>query len=357
MKKILLLLLTIGMLSCNSKSEDIAQNEGVDQKATSSKINGITLVATRDSIDHTDILPFKNYNANYAAIIPYAWMKNLEEPAVNYEEIRGWWGEKPHGVAKTASLMKDQGLKVLLKPQIWIGRGDYTGHINLKSEEAWQTLENSYTDYIMRFVHIAAQQNIGMFCIGTELDSFVKERPAYWLQLIKNIRKVYAGKLTYAANWDNYKHVTFWNVLDYVGVDAYFPLSDEKTPNASTITKNWQKWKDEMKGVSEKFDKKILFSEYGYISADYAGKEPWKNAGEDREVNEEAQHILFEQLYQNIWQEDWMAGGFIWKHHAEDSRWRSYEKRFTPQNKKAQQTIAKAYRKASSVRSHLPNEE
>jgi hypothetical protein len=347
MKKILLLLLTIGLLSCNSKSKDLAQNKAVDPKATASKINGITLVATRDSIDHTAILPFKNYNANYAAIIPYAWMQSLEEPKVTYEEIRGWWGEKPHGVAKTASLMKDQGIKVLLKPQIWIGRGDYTGSINLKSEEAWKTLEDSYTDYIMKFAQIAAREKIGMFCIGTELDSFVKERPAYWLRLIKNIRMVYAGELTYAANWDNYKHVTFWSDLDYVGVDAYFPLSDEKTPDAATITKNWQKWKDEMKGISEKYDKKILFSEYGYISADYAGKEPWKNAGEDREVNEEAQHILFEQLYKNIWQEDWMAGGFVWKHHAEDNKWRGYEKRFTPQNKKAQQTIAKAYRKAS----------
>jgi len=139
--------------------------------------------------------------------------------------------------------MKDQGIDVLLKPQIWIGRGDYTGHIKLKTEEAWKTLEDSYTAYIMRFVHIAANEKIGMFCIGTELDSFVKERPAYWQQLIKNIREIYTGKLTYAGNWDSYKHVSFWNELDFIGVDAYFPLSEEKTPDATTVTKNWQKWK------------------------------------------------------------------------------------------------------------------
>ncbi|WP_339687561.1 glycoside hydrolase [uncultured Nonlabens sp.] len=344
MKKILYLLLAVSIISCNSPNEKGAQNQLDSNIKTISKINGISFVATRDSIDHTAITPVKNYNANYAAIIPYAWMKSLEQPQVNYEENRGWWGEKPHGVASTANHMKDQGIEVLLKPQIWIGRGDYTGNIKLESEEAWKVLEDSYTDYIMRFVHIAAKEKVGMFCIGTELDSFVKERPAYWLQLIKNIRKVYSGKLTYAANWDNYKHVTFWNDLDYVGVDAYFPLSDEKTPNAATLQQNWKKWKDEMKGVSKKYGKKILFSEYGYISADYAGKEPWKNAGEDRAVNEEAQQVLLQGLYDNVWQEEWMAGGFIWKHHAEKSRRRGYEKLFTPQGKKAQVTVTEAYR-------------
>ncbi|WP_213521348.1 glycoside hydrolase [Nonlabens sp.] len=344
MKKTLYFLLIVSVISCNSPNNKHLQHQTGSHIKTLSKINGISFVATRDSIDHTAITPVKNYNANYAAIIPYAWMKSLEQPQVNYEEDRGWWGEKPHGVASTANQMKDQGIEVLLKPQLWIGRGDYTGNIKLESEEAWKVLEDSYTDYIMRFVHIAAKENVGMFCIGTELDSFVKERPAYWLQLIKNIREVYSGKLTYAANWDNYKHVTFWNDLDYVGVDAYFPLSDEKTPNAATLQQNWQKWKNEMKGVSEKYGKKILFSEYGYISADYAGKEPWKNAGEDRAVNEEAQQVLLQGLYDNVWQEEWMAGGFIWKHHAEKSRRRGYEKRFTPQGKKAQATVTEAYR-------------
>jgi hypothetical protein len=53
---------------------------------------------------------------------------------------------------------------------------------------------------------------------------------------------------------------------------------------------------------------------------------------------------LLQSLYDNIWQEEWMAGGFIWKHHAEKSRRRGYEKLFTPQGKKAQVTVTEAYR-------------
>jgi hypothetical protein len=161
--------------------------------------------------------------------------------------------------------------------------------------------------------------------------------------LIKKIRTVYKGKLTYAANWDNYQTVPFWQELDYIGVDAYFPISDQKTPDLITIKTAWDRWKLELSTLSRKQNKQILFTEYGYISADYAGLEPWKNAGDDREVNQQAQHLLFKGLFDAVWQEDWMAGGFIWKHHAEKSYRRGYEKRFTPQNKKAAQTIAKTY--------------
>ncbi|MGJ8683540.1 MAG: glycoside hydrolase family 113 [Nonlabens sp.] len=312
------------------------------------KINGITLVATHNPIDATGIKQLTEYNANYAVIVPYAWMKSLEEPQVHYDEERGDWGEKPKGVNITIDLMKEQNLEVLLKPQLWIGRGDYTGNIALKDEAHWKILEDSYTEYIMRFVHIAASKNVGMFCIGTELDSFVELRPKYWDNLIVEIRKIYKGKLTYAGNWDSYKHVHFWKQLDFIGVDAYFPLSEEKTPTSLIIQESWKKWVLEMSTLSRKLDKKILFTEYGYISADYAGLEPWKNAREDRLVNEKAQAVLFQGLYDAVWDKEWFAGGFIWKHHAEESRWRGFEKRFTTQGKEAQKVVAKNYLKFSN---------
>jgi hypothetical protein len=51
------------------------------------------------------------------------------------------------------------------------------------------------------------------------------------------IRKIYTGKLTYAANWDDFDKVPFWKELDYIGIDAYFPLSDAATT----------KWKSSIK--------------------------------------------------------------------------------------------------------------
>ncbi len=62
----------------------------------------------------------------------------------------------------------------------------------------------------------------------------------------------------------------------------------------------WQRWKDELKGVSEREGKNILFAEYGYRSVDYAGKEPWKSDREMSVVNLEAQINLTKALFDEI---------------------------------------------------------
>ena len=66
-------------------------------------------------------------------------------------------------------------------------------------------LETSYKDYILTYAKAAEELNAEMLCIGTELEQFVIERPNFWKKLIREIRNVYKGKLTYAANWDEFK--------------------------------------------------------------------------------------------------------------------------------------------------------
>lgn len=311
-----------------------------NQKA--SKIKGISFVATRNVITSKEIQPVKEYNANYAAVIPYGFMRDTNNPEIFYNTERQWWGERMDGAKTTIELFHQANMKVMLKPQIWISRGEYTGTIQLPSKEHWDQLETSYTRYIMDYAKLAQEMNVEMLCIGTELESFVIARPAYWNQLIKKIRRVYKGKLTYAGNWDSYKQVPFWNQMDFIGVDAYFPVSDQKTPDIATATAGWEKWKTELSSLSRKHNKKILFTEYGYVSADYAGKEPWSNADEGRNVNNKAQQILLQAQYDSVWNQEWFAGGFLWKHHAEPNR-RGYEKRFTPQGKPAEKTVRSAY--------------
>jgi hypothetical protein len=59
--------------------------------------------------------------------------------------------------------------------------------------------------------------------------------------LIKKVRAVYSGKLTYAENWDCIDKVLFWDQLDYIGVDAYFPISKKKKQKMKEIRAGWKK--------------------------------------------------------------------------------------------------------------------
>lgn len=101
-------------------------------------------------------------------------------------------------------------------------------------------------------------------------------KPQYWSTLIDTLRKEYHGKLTYAANWDDYSPVPFWKELDYIGVDAYFPLAAGKTPAVNTIKKGLGKYMKELEQISRQYDKPILFTEYGYRNVDNTTGEPWK---------------------------------------------------------------------------------
>jgi hypothetical protein len=106
-----------------------------------------------------------------------------------------------------------------------------------------------------------------------------------WRSIIKNCRDIYSGKLSYAANFDNYQEVDFWDDLDFIGINAYFPITDLKT-NCTDLScyekvtyKNWRKvLKDMSEFLSEEKlqSKSMLFTELGYINRKYATIEPWK---------------------------------------------------------------------------------
>lgn len=53
--------------------------------------------------------------------------------------------------------------------------------------------------------------------------------------IAKDIRKEYPEKLNYTTNWDKYQNVPFWKDVDYIGIDAYFPLSENKTPSVMKL--------------------------------------------------------------------------------------------------------------------------
>ena len=143
----------------------------------------------------------------------------------------------------------------MLKPQIWIRRGSFTGDMAMSSEADWKTLEKSYADFILTYAKLAEETQSSVYCIGTELDEFIKHRPEFWNELIGKVREVYHGKLTYAANWDEYARTPFWDQLDFIGVNAYFPLCEKQTPTVETLTAGWQPWKAKLKALSKEHKK------------------------------------------------------------------------------------------------------
>ncbi|MFC4723321.1 glycoside hydrolase [Geojedonia litorea] len=310
------------------------------------KIDGISFVASRDAINQLHVAPVVNINANYAAIMPFGFIRELEHPEIIFNTERQWFGETRKGAKQYVEELRKGNIKIMVKPQIWVSRGEFTGFIKMNSEDNWKALEDSYSKFILEYASLSQEINAEIFCIGTELENFIASRPQFWETLIIEVKKVYKGKLTYAANWNEYTKTPFWEQLDYIGIDAYFPVSELKTPTIEDCKAGWESHKSEIKTYSKTFNKPILFTEFGYRSVDFSGKAPWRSDREMGDVNMEAQLNTTQALFEMFWHEDWFAGGFIWKWFHDHERVGGKDNsQFTPQNKPVEAIVKTYYSK------------
>lgn len=305
------------------------------------KINGVNFVASRSTIGVEALEPIKKINAGWMAISPYAFSR-VGSPELRYDLPRQWWGERKEGVAATVNHARELGLKIMMKPHVWVREQGWAGDFELGSEADWKKWEGNYRDYILSFARLTDSLNVEIFCIGTELRKATQQRPDFWHALIDDVREIYRGRLTYAANWDNYSNISFWGDLDYIGIDAYFPLSDRQSPTVVHLNEKWEPVKEELQNFAERYDKPVLFTEFGYRSVNFTADGHWKYKRNERDLNMVAQVNAYQALFETFWDEPWFAGGFLWKWFASHSdHGGPADHRFTPQNKPAEETIRK----------------
>ena len=279
-------------------------------------------------------------NANWVALVPEATL-NRATLILEKDEENDWWSETIAANIQGIQLAKEAGFKVFLKPHIVLGpipqkappfkaikvvnshsikplkdktRGvEWRGAFAPRKEADWQIWEKNYTAYILELANVAETLEVDLLSIGTELKQSTWRRPAYWRQLIQKVRAIYKGKLIYSANWDEYQQITFWQDLDYIGIDTYFPINRMETPSVKKTLKNWRSTQRQLKKISKKENRKIILTEFGYRSVSYAGKRPWTHDKGPAIPNKAAQRNLYEAFFQTFWKKPWIAGGFAWQ--------------------------------------------
>jgi hypothetical protein len=313
----------------------------------STKINGLTMVAPREPFKNEPMTEVKYTNANWIAVVPYGFTRQ-GTPSVNYDGYgQHHWGELFEGVKVTIDSAHKASLKVMLKPQIWVG-GGWIGGLDFATDAEWIQWEMDYEKYILPFAKIADSTKVELFCIGTEIKVSVVKRPAFWRSLITKIRAVYSGRLVYAANWDEYKLVTFWDRLDYIGIDAYFSLVPKATPSVSELEAAWKPHLTDIQNFQKQQKKPILFTEFGYMPIDSCTYQSWEieKRRKNMAINEDSQANAIDALFTVFWKENWWAGGFLWKWFPEVKATEGTQiKDYSPQGKKAIAVLQKWYEK------------
>jgi hypothetical protein len=311
------------------------------------KMKGLSVVAPPKEVDSTCFKMIKQINVNWVSLMPYAFVPK-ESAKVRFQidnnNKHQWWGETPQGVKKCIELAHSQGMKVMLKPHLWLGWGQFTGDLKFEKESDWKIFEESFKEYILTFARVAASENVEIFCLATEMGSHVQGREAYWFGLISEIKKIYKGKLTYAENWDCFDKVPFWSELDYLGVDGYFPLSGERSPGVAELNKGWKIHLKKLERLSSKYQKPIVFTEIGYRSNDFGADKPWETEY-SKPANESLQANAYQAFFETVWSKPWFAGAFIWKWFPTISDRHHDRETFSPQGKKAEKVLKNNYSK------------
>ena len=292
-------------------------------------------------------------NVEWVAVIPFMYQKDEKTKLIDTPENPKSYSKRDSSFITSIHDLHKKGLRVHLKPHLWMS-GGWRSNITLDTSGEWDQWFESYRANILRYARIAEETKAELFCVGTELKTSIKEQPEKWESLIDEIRQIYKGELTYAANWhDEYEHVTFWDKLDYIGIQAYFPLTTIEHPNLETIEKGWKKPLIALKAVHEKYGKPILFTEVGYKSEADATIKPWEwspiLSSLTKKKSDKTQQLAYEALLRQTWNQPWFAGIYIWQWNtrttAESAR---TDLDFSPRFKPAENVIAKWFGKNSN---------
>ena len=350
MKKTIFLLLilfslVILILGLNSNGASLIVKE---------RQRGVSWVAGRESVVKEDFQPLVKNHVNWIVQTPFGWQREFNSPAIRMAtDGRVMWGERDAGLETTTRLARQLGIKTLLKPHIWMrpsSTGKWRSDIEMGSEEDWRSWFEDYRKFILHYAKFAQKNGIEALCIGTELHQTVVKREKEWRKIISEIRQVYDGKLTYAANWyREFEELKFWNELDFIGIQAYFPLAKKEDPTLEELKNGWLSHMEAIEDVSKKYNKPVVFTEIGYRSDANAAIKPWEwPARRSREIANEqdlqTQANCYEAFFQIFWKKEWVAGAYFWKWFPKSrSSPATRDKRFTPQGKPAEQVMAKWY--------------
>jgi len=235
---------------------------------------------------------------------------------------------------------KNLGRKIMLKPHVDCKIG-WRGEIVPDSFGEWF---RSYKQFITHYAKIAESLACEQFCVGTELEGTTLDHESDWRTIIDSVRVLFHGVITYAANWDKYRdYVPFWDYVDIVGIDAFFPLTNSNNPTLNDLINSWNsRWVAEIEDFQDNIKKPILFTEIGYRSLDGANTQPW-NWQITGTVDTAEQRDCYQAAFDALMDKPWFRGFFWWNWTTDPNQGGPTDENYTPHNKPAERILKQWY--------------
>lgn len=166
------------------------------------------------------------------------------------------------------------GMRVYILPIVLLERAEpkeWRGTMKPDDPDLWW---RSYGELVLDLAMVAESSGAEGLLVGSELVWSERQR-SRWARLISDVRVVYRGRVSYSANWDHYKPVSFWDLTDAIAVSGYFELTGRNDADQEELDAAWLALRREIAEFSSKKKKTVFFSEFGYPALDGGAVFPW----------------------------------------------------------------------------------
>jgi len=210
--------------------------------------------------------------ATHISVVWVWWQDNLRSTTI---ANKPGWSATDEQVVDTLKYAKSKGLHVTAFPIVRLqnsGPSQWRGKIAPDDEDAWWS---SYNAFILHCAQLAESGGADRFSVGSELLSRERMR-SRWREVIDRVRLGHPQlELLYSSNWDHFEPVSFWDLVDVVGLTAYWELTRDLNPSVSELVMSWRNIRPQIEAFSKRLGRKVVFTEVGYPSLDGGAAWPW----------------------------------------------------------------------------------
>jgi hypothetical protein len=294
----------------------------------------------------TTLRRLKELSANSISVMPYGFARDpaAEKILFVHHSARG---ETDEALVRAVADARSLGMTALVKPQLWIGTGAPVGEIAMPDERAWRAWFDSYRRFVVHAAIVAEASGAALFCVGSELRAS-ETREKEWRDVVAAVRLATGGPLVYASNGAaGAARITFWDVLDAIGVDFYDPLSKSEKLSDSALEDAIRKAAQPLADLAQRAGRPVIFTEAGYPAVRGAWIAP-HDEGAPRQAGGEDAARAIAAIPRVLGKESWWKGVYWWKAPSDGKPAAAGERGFNVLGMPAEKAIADGFRRMPS---------